>query len=68
MDESGNFIPAAAIQVEDSGAGVAWLIHGGIWGLRLQPLESNEPWSVSDSKQWGVPFLVLDSSGTDIRF
>jgi hypothetical protein len=67
VEEGGVFAPAQAVQVEDSGAGNAWLIFGGSWGLRFRPSGSTAEWSVTNSSQWGVPFKVLDFSGEDIK-
>lgn len=61
-----SFQPAQALQMEDSSAGVAWLIFGGDWGLRFK--SNDQPWSLDDTQQWGEPFLVLDISGTAIQF
>ena len=44
--------PAYAVPVEDSGAGVATLIYGGDWGLRLTPKDGRPP--------FGEPYLLLD--------
>jgi hypothetical protein len=66
LDENGKSVPAQAIQVEDSSDGIAWLVFGGSWGLRMR--DSNEEWSVDNQKQWGVPFKVLDISASAIRF
>ena len=41
-DASAPPCPAVAQPVEDSGAGVVYLVSGGKWGLRLKPLESRE--------------------------
>jgi hypothetical protein len=68
VDEGGTFSPAQAVQIEDSGAGNAWLIFGGLWGLRFRPENSGSPWSLDDKSQWGEAFKVLDISGEDIRF
>jgi hypothetical protein len=65
VDEGGRFGVARARQVEDSAAGTAWLVTGGAWGLRLRPAGAGA-WSLTDSAQWGVPFLVLDESA--VRF
>ncbi len=43
---------ALAVPVEDSGAGVATLVYGGDWGLRLTPVDGGEP--------FGQPYLLLD--------
>lgn len=45
---------AQAIQVEDSSAGVATLVWGGDWGLRLTPDDGSEP--------FGEPYLLLDAA------
>jgi hypothetical protein len=66
--EDGTFGPAHAQMIEDSSDGTAWLIFGGTWGLRFRPSDQSVPWSLSDHHQWGLPFLVLDSSGTSIQF
>ncbi len=44
--------PAWAVPVEDSGAGVATLLYGGDWGLRLTPRDGSAP--------FGEPYLLLD--------
>ena|SRR5688572_774685 len=68
VEEGGQFVPAKAVQVEDSGAGIAWLIFGGAWGLRLRLCGSSQPWALENPEQFGTPFKVLDSSGTEIDF
>jgi hypothetical protein len=68
MDENGGFIPAQAVRVDDSGAGSAWLIYGGLWGLRLRAVGSNEPWDINNVHQRGIPFAVLDIAGEAIVF
>jgi hypothetical protein len=45
--------------VEDSGVGVAYLVFGGAWGIRLCPVDRARPWSLDDPDQWGEPYLVL---------
>ena len=47
----GTHCPARAVSVEDSGAGVATLIYGGDWGLRLTPCDGSDP--------FGEPYLLL---------
>jgi len=66
--DANTFGPAVAQQVEDSAAGVAWLITGGNWGLRVRPSGVNALWTVDDPAQWGVPFLVMDDSAGVVRF
>ena len=68
VEADGTFKNAMADVVEDSGAGTAWLVRGGDWGLRFRWPDSGTPWSLTDERQWGVPFLVLDISGSAIRF
>lgn len=68
VNENGVFIPAKGVLVEDSGAGLTWLVYGGVWGLRFKPKGSNEAWDLKNKNQWGAPFKVLDSAGTDIQF
>src|SRR5258708_6010849 len=36
--------PAYAAQVEDSGAGAAFVVYGGDWGIRLGPESSSSDW------------------------
>ena len=43
--------PAHAVLVEDSGAGVATLLYGGDWGLRLTPRDGSPP--------FGEPYLLV---------
>ena len=51
--------PARVRKVEDSGVGVAYLVYGGAWGIRLCPVERAQPWSLADHDQWGEPYLLL---------
>lgn len=53
--------PAYAIPVEESGQGLAYLIYGGNWGIRLKPVTLNEDWSLSSPNQWGEAFLLLSN-------
>ncbi len=48
----GTACPARAVQVDDSGAGVATLLYGGDWGLRLTPRDGRPP--------FGEPYLLVD--------
>jgi hypothetical protein len=54
VSSSGGGTPCAAraAQVEDSGAGVATLLYGGDWGVRLIPRDGRPP--------FGEPYLLLD--------
>lgn len=68
VTENGHFEKAFAQRVEDSSDGTAWLVFGGSWGLRLRDGDNPSPWSLDNPDQWGLPFVVLDSSGTAIQF
>lgn len=59
--------PAYAQLVEDSGAGLAHLVYGGIHGLRFKPVAIEEPWSLESPHQWGETHLSL-SSERDLRY
>ena len=50
---------AFAQRVEDSGAGVSYLVFGGLWGIRLNPVGLHENWSLESRDQWGEPYLLL---------
>ena len=51
--------PAYAQQVEESGQGLAYLIYGGNWGIRLKPVNLEEDWDLSSPNQWGEAFLLI---------
>ncbi len=59
--------PALAQPVEDSGSGITHLIFGGLWGVRLKPIEIEEEWNLESRNQWGEPYLSL-ADVKDIRF
>lgn len=59
--------PAVAQRVDDSGDGVAILVHGQEAGLRLRPLDSQEAWHVPHPQQRGVPFLLIGDQA-DLRY
>lgn len=59
--------PAMAQPIEDSGAGTAYLVFGGNWGLRLKPESLAEEWNLESPNQWGEPYLSL-SDERDIRY
>lgn len=59
--------PAYAQLVEDSGAGLAHLVYGGLHGLRFKPILVDEPWSLTSAHQWGEAYLSL-ASDRDIRY
>jgi len=58
---------AYARPVEDSGAGLAHLVFGGIYGLRFKPLHADEPWSLENPHQWGEAYLSL-ATDRDLRY
>jgi len=62
VDEGGSFTCAQAQKVTDSGAGAAYLVFGGDWGVRLQKEDpAKSPWDLNSKEQWGEHYLVLDS-------
>jgi hypothetical protein len=58
---------AYAQRVEDSGAGLAYLVYGGLHGLRMKPVQIDEPWNLTSLNQWGEAYLLL-SSDRDLRY
>jgi len=66
-DNSHPICSASAQPVEDSGAGMVYLVSGGKWGVRLRPTEVDETWSLESSQQWGEAYLLL-ADRRDIRF
>lgn len=59
--------PAYAQLVEDSGAGLAHLVYGGIYGLRFKPINIEEAWNLESLHQWGEAYLSL-ASERDVRY
>jgi len=59
--------PVVARPVEDSGAGVAYLVSGGNWGIRLKPIQADEEWRLDSRQQWGEAYLLLTDQ-RDVRF
>lgn len=60
-------VPAVAQKVADSGDGVAWLVRGGEWGLRLTPESDPGAWDLEADGQWGEPYLIVADAG-DMAF
>jgi len=58
-DNGGSPTDAFAVNVEDSGAGGAYVVYGGDWGVRLRPADSDRAWDMDDADQWGETHLVL---------
>lgn len=50
--------PVLVHKVDDSGEGVAFLVHGGDAGLRFRHATHPTPWGLDDPQQWGEPFLI----------
>ncbi|HXZ25990.1 MAG TPA: hypothetical protein VEI24_07205 [Nitrospiria bacterium] len=48
-------------KIDDSGSGVAWLITGGEWGVRLKPVDDRSEWSLRNRRQRGEPYLIVPS-------
>lgn len=48
-------------KIDDSGSGIAYLITGGEWGVRLKPADNPSEWSVRDHRQRGAPYLIAPS-------
>lgn len=59
--------PAYAQPVEDSGAGMSFLLFGGNWGIRLKPEMNPEMWNLYNSQQWGEGYLLV-ADIRDLRF
>ena len=57
----GLWVPARCVKIADSGAGFAFLIFGGEWGIRLKPSWHKAGWDFADPKQWGEPFKIYGS-------
>ncbi len=55
----GSPCPAYYARISDSGAGSAFLLYGGDWGLRFKRGSESGPWDVDSPEQWGEPWLVL---------
>lgn len=58
---------AHAQLVEDSGAGLTYVVFGGLWGIRLKPVVLDEDWSLESRRQWGEPYLAL-ADRNDIQY
>lgn len=59
--------PAYAQLVEDSGSGLAYVVYGGLYGLRFKPIDRDEPWDLGSQHQWGEAYLLL-ASDHDLRY
>ena len=45
--------------VEESGRGAAYVVFGGLWGLRLKQEGVREAWSMDSPNQWGEAYMLL---------
>ena len=62
VGRGGVFVDAHAVKIADSGAGFAFLIYGGGWGIRLRPeAYAAEAWDLSNKRQWGEAFKIYGS-------
>jgi hypothetical protein len=59
VESESKFVPARVVKIADSGAGFAYLICGGAWGIRIRPeTYAGETWDLSNKHQWGEPFKI----------
>ncbi len=62
VESESKFVPARVVKIADSGAGFAYLIYGGAWGIRIRPeTHGGEAWDLSNKHQWGEPFKIYGS-------
>ena len=62
VETGGKWVRAYGVKVADSSEGHAYLIYGGLWGIRLRPKDFvSENWDFSSKNQWGEPFKVYGS-------
>jgi len=66
-DDKSPLCQAQAQLVEDSGAGLTYLVYGGLYGLRFKPISTDEAWGLDCPHQWGEAYLSL-SSERDLRY
>jgi len=66
-DQHSPACPAYAQLVEDSGSGLAYLVYGGLYGLRFSPAHLNEPWSLTSPSQCGEAYLLL-AGDHDVKY
>lgn len=56
----GEPVEAYCVKVRDSGAGTAYMVYGGDWGVRLMAGGADERRSLDSQAQWGEPYILLD--------
>ncbi len=57
--EDGSACQAMVQPVEESGRGAAYVVFGGLWGLRFRNEGAQESWSLDSPNQWGEAYLLL---------
>ena len=67
VERQGRWVTAYAVKVADSSDGVAFLIYGGAWGIRLRSERAEGDWDLANREQWGEPFKVYGSE-EDIHY
>ena len=68
VSDKGDWSQVFACKVADSGEGTAFLIYGGVWGIRIRPsMYAKESWDLSNKHQWGEPYKIYGSEN-DILF
>ena len=59
VDGQGRCSQAMAVKIADSSDGIAYMIYGGVWGIRLRPAQfRHELWDLANQHQWGEPFKI----------
>ena len=59
VDAQGRCVQAMGVKIADSSDGIAYMIYGGAWGIRLRPAKfRHEPWDLKNKNQWGEPFKI----------
>lgn len=57
--DGGSPVEAYGVQIDDSSQGIAYLVYGSDWGVRLAPAGSVAAWSMDNPDQWGETHLVM---------
>ena len=59
VEADGRWISATATKIADSSDGIAYMIRGGAWGIRLRPEKfRHEGWDLASKHQWGEPYKI----------
>ncbi len=68
VEPGGRWVQAWAVKISDSGDGVAFMIIGGVWGIRIRPQRfRGQTWDLADQDQWGEPYKIYGKK-EDILF